>query len=69
MAAFLKKLLSRPTRPAPLFRAFVEAALQRAEGRKPHLFDLDTPVEQRYERALGLLGIDPRMLSQEAGHA
>jgi len=29
----------------------------------------DTPVEQRYERALSLLGIDPRMLSQEAGHA
>jgi putative transcriptional regulator len=29
----------------------------------------DTPVAQRYERALGLLGIDPRMLSQEAGHA
>jgi putative transcriptional regulator len=29
----------------------------------------DTPVEQRYERALQLLGIDPRMLSQEAGHA
>jgi putative transcriptional regulator len=29
----------------------------------------DTPVAQRYERALGLLGIDPSMLSQEAGHA
>jgi len=29
----------------------------------------DTPAEQRYDRALGLLGIDPRMLSQEAGHA
>jgi putative transcriptional regulator len=29
----------------------------------------DTPVEKRYDRALGLLGIDPRMLSQEAGHA
>ena len=29
----------------------------------------DTPVEQRYERALALLGFDPRMLSQEAGHA
>jgi putative transcriptional regulator len=29
----------------------------------------DTPVALRYERALGLLGIDPRMLSQEAGHA
>jgi putative transcriptional regulator len=29
----------------------------------------DTPVDQRDERALGLLGIDPRMLSQEAGHA
>ncbi len=29
----------------------------------------ETPVEQRYDRALGLLGFDPRMLSQEAGHA
>jgi putative transcriptional regulator len=29
----------------------------------------DTPVEQRYQRALSLLGVDPRMLSQEAGHA
>ncbi|MBK1616249.1 hypothetical protein CKO44_22605 [Rubrivivax gelatinosus] len=28
-----------------------------------------TPVEQRYDRALGLLGFDPRMLSQDAGHA
>ena len=29
----------------------------------------DTPVEQRYDRALALLGFDPRMLSQQAGHA
>jgi putative transcriptional regulator len=29
----------------------------------------DTPVPQRYDRALSLLGIDPRMLSSEAGHA
>ena len=29
----------------------------------------DTPIEQRYDQALSLLGIDPRMLSQEAGHA
>src|SRR5262245_59470923 len=29
----------------------------------------DTPVEQRYERALSLLGIDRGMLSQDAGHA
>jgi putative transcriptional regulator len=29
----------------------------------------ETPVEQRYDRALSLLGVDPRMLSQEAGHA
>lgn len=29
----------------------------------------DTPVEQRYQRALALLGFDPLMLSQEAGHA
>lgn len=29
----------------------------------------DTPIELRYERALGLLGIDPRMLSMDAGHA
>ncbi len=29
----------------------------------------DTPVEQRYDKALSLLGFDPRMLSQDAGHA
>lgn len=29
----------------------------------------DTPIAERYDKALGLLGIDPRMLSQEAGHA
>jgi putative transcriptional regulator len=29
----------------------------------------DTPIEQRYDRALSLLGFDPLMLSQEAGHA
>ena len=29
----------------------------------------DTPIEKRYDMALSLLGIDPRMLSQEAGHA
>jgi CTP synthase len=34
------ELKSRPNRPAPLFREFVGAALARAEGRKPHLFDL-----------------------------
>ncbi len=29
----------------------------------------DTPIEQRYWKALSLLGIDPHMLSPEAGHA
>lgn len=29
----------------------------------------DTPVDERYMKALALLGVDPRMLSQEAGHA
>jgi len=29
----------------------------------------ETPVEERYQRALSLLGFDPLMLSQEAGHA
>jgi putative transcriptional regulator len=29
----------------------------------------DTPVAERYQRALSLLGFDPLMLSQEAGHA
>jgi putative transcriptional regulator len=29
----------------------------------------ETPARDRYSRALSLLGIDPRMLSQEAGHA
>ncbi len=32
---------SRPTRPAPLFREFIGAALQRAEDRNPHLFSVD----------------------------
>jgi len=29
----------------------------------------DTPIEQRYERAMGLLGLESWMLSSEAGHA
>ena len=29
----------------------------------------DTPVEQRYEKALGLLGLQVWMLSPQAGHA
>ena len=29
----------------------------------------DTPVEERYEKALSLLGLKPWMLSPEAGHA
>jgi CTP synthase len=35
------ELKSRPTRPAPLFRGLVGAALDRAEGRRPHLFPVD----------------------------
>ncbi len=31
---------SRPTRPAPLFREFIGAAVARAEGRRPHLFEV-----------------------------
>ena len=37
-------------------------------GAAPEII-FDTPAEQRYERALSLLGIHPGMLSQEAGHA
>jgi putative transcriptional regulator len=29
----------------------------------------DTPIEQRYSRAMKLLGLEPWMLSREAGHA
>ena len=29
----------------------------------------DTPADQRYDEALSLLGIDPRMLSEDGGHA
>ena len=32
---------SRPDRPSPLFREFVAAAMQRAEGRNPQLIDID----------------------------
>ncbi|MBQ1764264.1 MAG: YqgE/AlgH family protein [Aquincola sp.] len=35
---------------------------------KPEVI-FDTPIAQRYDKALSLLGIDPRMLSGEAGHA
>jgi CTP synthase len=35
---------SRPTRPHPLFRELIGAALTRAEGRAPHLPDLDAAV-------------------------
>ena len=34
---------SRPTKPAPLFKDFIAAAMQRAEGRAPHLFDAPAP--------------------------
>ena len=37
-------------------------------GAEPAII-FDTPVEQRYDKALSLLGIDANMLSQEAGHA
>jgi CTP synthase len=33
---------SRPDRAHPLFRDLLGAALERAEGREPHLLDLDT---------------------------
>ena len=29
----------------------------------------DTPIEKRYEKALALLGLQPWMLSNQAGHA
>ena len=35
------ELKSRPNRPAPLFRELIAAALDRADGRSPHLFDLE----------------------------
>ncbi|MEL7210882.1 MAG: gamma-glutamyl-gamma-aminobutyrate hydrolase family protein, partial [Actinomycetota bacterium] len=35
------ELKSRPDRPAPLFDGFVGAAVDRAEGRRPHLFPVD----------------------------
>lgn len=38
------ELKSRPNRPHPLFRELVGAALERAEGRNPHLFDERLPV-------------------------
>lgn len=36
---------SRPTAPHPLFTAFVAAALERAEGRAPHLFEPDAGID------------------------
>ncbi|MDP6493463.1 MAG: CTP synthase [Acidimicrobiales bacterium] len=39
------ELKSRPDRPAPLFRVFVEEALRRAEGRNPQLLQVDVGAE------------------------
>ncbi len=43
---------SRPNRPAPLFREFIGAALERAAGRKPPLFEIEAgaAVEPPAER-------------------
>ncbi len=38
------ELKSRPTRPAPLFRELVGAALRYAEERAPHLFPVEQPL-------------------------
>jgi putative transcriptional regulator len=37
-------------------------------GAEPSIL-FDTPPAERYDRALALLGVDPRMLSMDAGHA
>jgi CTP synthase len=41
------ELKSRPNRPAPLFGAFVGAALARAEGRNPHLLPVEADRPER----------------------
>ena len=55
---------SRPNRPAPLFREFVAAALNRAEGRRPHLFPVDDPslADGEAESTDGEGGADPEPL-------
>jgi putative transcriptional regulator len=34
-----------------------------------HSLIFDTPVEERYQKAMALLGLQPWMLSPDAGHA
>ncbi len=43
---------SRPTNPAPLFRAFVAAARARAEGRNPHLIRLDGTADEAVQTSV-----------------
>ena len=38
------ELKSRPNRPAPLFRAFIEAVVDRKNGRNPQILDVDAPA-------------------------
>ncbi len=38
------ELKSRPNRPAPLFRDFIAAVINRRNGRNPQLLDLDSPA-------------------------
>ena len=48
------ELKSRPTKPAPLFRAFVGAARSRAEGRNPHIIDISTEESKSGDPAVGV---------------
>jgi CTP synthase len=45
---------SRPDRPHPLFKALLEAALGRAEGRRPHLIDPDVVGSSSSEASVAL---------------
>ncbi len=55
---------SRPDRPAPLFRAFVGAALDRAAGRNPQLPDVLQPGVGL--PGVGLPGVDPAVAAAES---
>ncbi len=55
---------SRPDRPAPLFRTFVEAALDRAAGRNPQLLSIDEPSVD--EPSVDESGVDADLAATES---
>ena len=62
-------LLALPSYPGWGFGAFLVSNIAWLTVSADSNIIFDTPVEQRYDRALSLLGLQSWMLTHQAGHA